>query len=376
MTDLAADGLTLQPVAGSPRLRADSDGRSQVLHPHWLRERSEEPDAIDQGNKQRLFAPADLPPDLHATDVRPAAGATIVVWSDGHTQSVDHAMLARELGWANDPNSPPGRKSWVGQLDPFPHFSLPAADDDDVMRAILEAFWIHGFAILTDTATEAGSLDGIASQFGEIRDTNFGRLFDVFSKPDPIDLAYTPIELKAHTDNPYRAPVPGIQFLHCLVNDSSGGESTLVDGLAAFEEMGELDPEGRDVLACTPVTFRYEFGTERMQARASIFETDAAGGFVGIRNSDRLDFVDPVDPDTLDVFYRARRTLRTLLDQPERRAQFLLEPGHVMMMDNRRLLHGRTAYSLTEGHRHLQGCYIDHDGPDQGWRAIAARSRS
>ncbi len=368
------DVLTLHAIEGSPRLRVDGGGRSQVLHPHWLRERTEEADAIDQGNKQRLFAPAELAPDLHPTELRPEPGATVVVWSDGHTQSVDHAMLARDLGWAIDPSDPPRRRSWVGQLDPFPRFEMPDATDDAAMRTVLEAFWTFGFAILTDTATEPGSLDSIASQFGEIRDTNFGRLFDVFTKPDPVDLAYTPIELKAHTDNPYRAPVPGIQFLHCLVNDSSGGESTLVDGLAAYEELGQIDPEGRAVLAGTPVTFRYEFGTERMQARASIFETDAAGEFVGIRNSDRLDFVDPVDADTLDVFYRARRTLRELLDQPGRRAQFLLEPGHVMMMDNRRLLHGRTAYSLTEGHRHLQGCYIDHDGPDQGWRAIAARA--
>ena len=39
-------------------------------------------------------------------------------------------------------------------------------------------------------------------------------------------------------------------------------------------------------------------------------------------------------------------------------------PGDIMMMDNHRLLHGRTAYDTNEGKRFLQGCYIDHDSSE------------
>jgi len=35
-----------------------------------------------------------------------------------------------------------------------------------------------------------------------------------------------------------------------------------------------------------------------------------------------------------------------------------------MMMDNHRLLHGRTAYEIKEGERFLQGCYIDYDSTE------------
>ena len=35
-----------------------------------------------------------------------------------------------------------------------------------------------------------------------------------------------------------------------------------------------------------------------------------------------------------------------------------------MMMDNHRLLHGRTAYETKEGKRFLQGCYIDYDSTE------------
>ena len=51
---------------------------------------------------------------------------------------------------------------------------------------------------------------------GPVKVTNFGEFFDVMSKPNPNDLAYKPIALPPHTDNPYRKPeAPGIQF--CIV---------------------------------------------------------------------------------------------------------------------------------------------------------------
>lgn len=44
-----------------------------------------------------------------------------------------------------------------------------------------------------------------------------------------------------------------------------------------------------------------------------------------------------------------------------------------MMFDNNRVLHGRTSFDPNEGLRHLQGCYIDHDGPRARYRVLTAR---
>ena len=41
-----------------------------------------------------------------------------------------------------------------------------------------------------------------------------------------------------------------------------------------------------------------------------------------------------------------------------------LLPGDLLMMDNYRLLHGRTKYDASEGNRFLQGCYIDYDSTE------------
>ena len=45
-----------------------------------------------------------------------------------------------------------------------------------------------------------------------------------------------------------------------------------------------------------------------------------------------------------------------------------------MFMDNHRVLHARTAFDPTSGHRHLQGCYIEHDGPDTRYRLACVTS--
>ena len=58
----------------------------------------------------------------------------------------------------------------------------------------------------------------------------------------------------------------------------------------------------------------------------------------------------------------------------ERIFPMLLEAGELVMMDNRRLLHGRSGFDPAEGQRHLQGCYIDIDGPRSLYRVLRRRS--
>ncbi|MDP9262638.1 MAG: TauD/TfdA family dioxygenase, partial [Actinomycetota bacterium] len=36
--------------------------------------------------------------------------------------------------------------------------------------------------------------------------------------------------------------------------------------------------------------------------------------------------------------------------------------GDLFIVDNLRVLHGRTGYAASGGERHLQGCYADRDG--------------
>jgi gamma-butyrobetaine dioxygenase len=61
------------------------------------------------------------------------------------------------------------------------------------------------------------------------------------------------------------------------------------------------------------------------------------------------------------AFYTAYRRWAELLARPERQLNLRLAPGDCLVFDNTRVLHGRTAFSVSGG-RHLQGCYADLDG--------------
>ena len=72
--------------------------------------------------------------------------------------------------------------------------------------------------------------------------------------------------------------------------------------------------------------------------------------------------MEPLPTDRADTapFYRAYRAFVDLLDCGDSAIEITLQPGELVAFDNRRVLHGRSAYHSTE-RRHLQGCYIDID---------------
>jgi gamma-butyrobetaine dioxygenase len=63
----------------------------------------------------------------------------------------------------------------------------------------------------------------------------------------------------------------------------------------------------------------------------------------------------------LETYYAAYQAFGRLLEDERFRIQFKLAPGDLFIVDNLRVLHGRTGYSEA-GERHLQGCYADRDG--------------
>ncbi|WP_299193675.1 TauD/TfdA family dioxygenase [uncultured Erythrobacter sp.] len=341
------------------------------LHPTWLRERVSEPDALDPVNHQRLYETSDLPADLRVEAVETDAdGAPRVRFSDGYVARFDPALLAIECGWEDDREQPPAPVPWTTALSELPAIRYEELDEADGMRRLLDGFFRYGFCIMRGTPNNPGDLHQLASRFGFVRDTHWGQLFDVVTKPSASDLAYTGLALAAHTDNPYRFPVPGIQFLHCLENGVAGGLSTIVDGLAITERLAELAPDEAEVLAELPVRFRYDTYGCIVEDSSPLIERDKHGQMIGLRLSTRLDYVLPAPPDKLDLFYSGRRRLQKLAADPEFVVSFPFEPGLLLMMDNRRTLHGRTAFDGNTGRRHLQGCYIDHDGPRSLWRTL------
>ncbi len=350
------------------------DGQRFALHPIWLRERCRDAHSMDLRTGQRLHDPSDLDLALSITSIsEPESGRYRICFSDGHVADFLGENLLEEAALAPADHDIPAPHPWNAATGEVRRFAWTDNPDDLELREWLRQFLETGFIVFSGVPIRPASLFRVGSAFGFTRETNFGALFDVRSTAEASDLAYTSLPLDPHTDNPYRDPVPGVQLLHCLVNETSGGLSTLVDGFAAARALETRDPAAFALLSRTPVRFRYQDEVTELVASAVPIELDANGGLVAIHFSPRLDFVPLQPPGQLDAYYRARRAFDHLLRSPEFEIRFLLAAGELLMMDNRRLLHGRTGFDPAEGERHLQGCYIDIDGPRSLYRVVRRR---
>jgi len=351
------------------------DGARVAIHPIWLRERSAAPSEVDLTTGQRLYDPSDLPLDLSVREVEDLGGGRLRVrFSDSHDAVFDSRDLAREIALPAGDHDVPERKLWSGDLEDLPWRAFEDQPSDETRLDWVTTFLEYGFILLKGVPCKDRSVIRVGRMFGHIRDTNFGDMFDVRSVPGANDLAYTALELGPHTDNPYRSPVPGVQLLHCLVNETSGGLSTLADGAAAAEALRASDPAAFDVLSRTPVRYRFSDKTTELVASTTPISLNAAGEVEGVHISSRLDFVPLMSPEALSEYYRARRVFDHMLKDQAFEIRFRLDDGDLVMFDNVRLLHGRTSFDPAEGLRHLQGCYIDIDGPRSLYRVLRRSS--
>ena len=345
------------------------DGRSARFHAIWLRDNAQDAATRDPGNGQRLITLADVPADTRIQTVDTTAGLSITFAPDARTIAFDPDWLAAHSYDTRPPdgrgNLPAGVVAWDASLGA----AVPTADfgqaqaDPAVLAGWLGAVRRYGFAKMTGGPVTSGALLDVAALFGYVRETNYGKWFEVRAEVNPTNLAYTGLGLQAHTDNPYRDPVPTLQILYCLENSASGGDSMVVDGFRAAQRLHAEDPEGFDLLAQHCAQFEYA-GSKgvRLSARRPMIELAPDGQLIGIRFNNRSTApITDVPYDRMQAYYRAYRRFGEIIEDPDMQVSFKLAPGESFIVDNTRVLHARKGYSGS-GSRWLQGCYADKDG--------------
>jgi gamma-butyrobetaine dioxygenase len=351
-------------------LTLHQNDRATRYHAIWLRDNSPDPKTRAAGNGQRLIALRDIPADTHI------AAASI---NDGTLQvtfAPENKTVTFQLGWlAEHAYDAPKRNgqgwlsedvaTWDANLQtdvPVAQFSALAQRGADFANWI-EHVTRYGFGKIEDGPVESGALFKVVDLFGFVRETNYGRHFEVRTEVNPTNLAFTGLGLQAHTDNPYRDPVPSIQVLYCLESSAAGGENMVVDGFACAHRLQLENPEYFNVLArhCAQFEYAGEDGV-CLTSRRPMIELAPDGELIGVRFNNRsLSAATDIPFDQMDLWYAAYRRLGEIIDDPEMEVTFRLEPGEAFVVDNTRVLHARKAYSGT-GTRWLQGCYADKDG--------------
>lgn len=335
------------------------------FHAIWLRDNA--PDAATRApaNGQRLITLHDIAPDISIESANVEGTHVHLTFSDSHTTSFNIAWL---LTHSYDHANPNPKGAFETGQSPWPD-TVPTADLTNVqtspvaLRDWLAQVRSYGFAILTGGPSEPEALLSVVALFGYVRETNYGPYFEVRTEVNPTNLAYTGLGLQAHTDNPYRDPVPTLQILYCLENSATGGENMVVDGFAAAQRLRDEDPAAFDLLSTHTARFEYagEAGVH-LSARRPMIELGADGTLQTIRFNNRSTAaITDVPFDKMQAYYAAYRRFGEIIDDPAYEVTFKLDPGDCFIVDNTRVLHARKGYSGA-GNRWLQGCYADKDG--------------
>ena len=335
------------------------------IHPFWLRERVSGEKFLDKGTQQRLFDPTFLDNEILINKVNITDKFLEIDFNDGVNSKIEINKLALEFYNEDTLFKSIPKIKWDSSLKEIKNFKFQENFfESKEMYDLLISFYKYGFVIIKDIPTQDNFIVKFANSIGSVRRTNFGEYFNVRSKPDPNDLAYTSLALAPHTDNPYRKPVPCIQLLHCIESEVTGGFSTLVDGYTVTEDLKKEYFDYYKILSEIKVRFRFTDKEVVLEDWSELIKLDENKDFKQVRFSPRLDYVPILEKDKLDLYYKARKKLSEMYNSDKYRIEFKLSPKDLIMMDNHRLLHGRTAYETKEGNRFLQGCYIDYDSTE------------
>ena len=414
------------------------DGHRSRYRVRWLRDCCPCDRCAGDGPGKRLADLRAVPCDPRPGAATIVGPTLVVRWDDGdHTShyALDwlqaHCCCPTHLDqWVRGGRQPVswGTTRWTGPAArpatngaaaagpavtscPAPLAWSAVADDDRALADWLSTVVTDGWARLTGVGVGDGGGDAallaVVARFGYVRETNDGRVFDVRTGGGPID--GRPAVL-LHTDNPYRQPVPSLRLLHCTTADpadpapaaaargtggggiatggiatggiaaiggGAGGETVVVDGFCAADVLRAERPEAFAQLATWPVRWRYADDHVDLVAEAPVVELGPGGAVVSIRFDERSREPLQLDPDVVDQHLLALRRFASILDRPQLQVRLALDPGDVVLLDSRRMLHGHTA-SGSAG-THLRGCYADRDGlesrlavlrrGDRGWGA-------
>lgn len=240
------------------------------------------------------------------------------------------------------------------------------AEDDQGLFKWLSNIDTFGFSFVNGVPPTPEATEKLVERIGFIRQTQYGRFWDFTSDLAKGDTAYTTLALGAHTDTTYYTDPCGLQLFHLLSHtDGSGGASLLVDGFYVASILKELHPDAYALLSKVKVP-AHAAGEPTSLYRPSpvsgypvLRHDELTGELMQVRwNNDDRSVMNHMEPALVEEWYNAIRAWHRCLASPDSEFWFQLQPGTVVVFDNHRVLHGRSAF---DGKRRMCGAYVGMD---------------
>ena len=342
----------------------------------WLRDNC--PSGGDKRSAFRTFSVAELDPDLTVLEAAEVDGAVVLTFSDEHRSTFasswlhQHRTRTRPLA---------EHATWQADFEPTV-IDFSSIDERKSWYRLLEAVETDGAALVVGVPGQGTS--ELASLLGHVRETDFGRFFDIVSEPEVWTMSQSTAAMDPHTDDPYRYTPSGVSILHCIeASPTGGGRSTLVDGFAVSDSIRNDAPGAFELLSTVAVPWvrqRTESVDQgeavHMVAHAPVIAVDHDGDLCGVRFHERsMGTVDIADH-LIDEYYRALIEFAVRIRSSEFQWEHALRPGEAIVFDNQRVLHGRTGFDGDPGRRHLRLCTVDRDQVHSSLRLLRAEFAS
>ncbi|BBX57075.1 hypothetical protein MSHO_24200 [Mycobacterium shottsii] len=218
--------------------------------------------------------------------------------------------------------------------------------------------------MLEGAPTRVGVVGPTAARIAPVMPTIYGDTWLVRVEDRPVNIAYTACALPFHQDLcAYETP-PGLQLLHCIEFDAAvtGGQTWFCDGLAAAERVRVQAPDNFETLCQVWATFATVNRQQHMVVRKPHLVVDDRANLVGINWAPPFEGAFAGDPADEERYRRAYQTFTSAVEDGPRLA-LRLQPGEIVVFQNRRTLHARQAYTqpTASARRVLEGCYLSAD---------------
>lgn len=227
-------------------------------------------------------------------------------------------------------------------------------------KAVLESLVKYGMVFVDGVSPNVVSTEFVIRQlFPFIKDSWLGKMWTLTNATfDHPTSAYTSGYLAPHTDGTFISEQAGLIAFHCVKHTGTGGETILIDGFQVAEKIRQEHPDVFERLCKTNFVSAFKEPGAHYSHAAPFFILDAETEKVAQIRYNHVHRSPTVATARVRQYYHDMKLLTKYVDDPANQVVLKLNPGCVLIIDNWRLLHGRTAYN---GIRALTGCYVGHD---------------
>ena len=326
----------------------------------WLRDHCREPISFNHSTHQRevdTFALPKVPP-VKNIDLSEDKQSIVVSWKEENLLSTYTSQYLYSVLDTEKEND--SQIQWDGNSLSKAVYTINFAgqDFDHAGSLVVKNLHKYGIAVLDGVEPTMDYTQKLAKQQGYIRETIFGGLWDFSNNMAHGDTAYTNVGIGPHTDGTYSLDPPGLQLLHCIAFDGSGGENVFIDGFRVAELIRDQDPVAFDTLTRVKVPGVYIEDGVYLRAEHPVVRLCDDGTIKQIcfNNFDRAPFL--LSKTEEAAFYHAYGMFHQLVNNPAMQITLQMRPGNAVWFNNWRVLHARNAYT---GFRHLAGAYTNQE---------------